>query len=62
LREARAEADQVRIARDVSMMFDELQALAVTLADKHADQVRLQADVERLATELEQARRPCGGS
>ena len=40
------------------MMFDELQALAATLADKHADRVRLQADVERLASELEQARQP----
>jgi hypothetical protein len=39
-------ADQVRMARDVSVMFDELKALA----DKHAAQARLQA-------ELEQARR-----
>ena len=39
-------------------MEDKLQALAATLADKHADRVRLQADVERLATELELAQRP----
>jgi hypothetical protein len=43
----RAEADQIRMAHDVSMMFDELKALA----DLHADRTRLQA-------ELEQARLP----
>jgi chromosome segregation ATPase len=56
LQEAQAEAghakaDQVRMARDVSMMFDELK----TMADKQAD---LHADRARLMTELEQARRP----
>src|SRR3954447_11669976 len=53
--EARADADyikadQVRMARDVTNMFDELRALA----DKHAE---LHADRARLQTELEQARR-----
>jgi hypothetical protein len=52
--EARAEADhaksdQVRMARDVAVMFDELKALT----DKHAE---LHADRTRLQTELKQAR------
>jgi chromosome segregation ATPase len=56
LQEALAEADhaksdQVRMACDVSVMFDELKALA----DKHAE---LCADRAQLQTELEQARRP----
>jgi hypothetical protein len=42
-------------------MFDELKALTDRHADLHGDRARLQADVERLAAELEQARRPCGG-
>jgi hypothetical protein len=53
-----AAADQVRVARDVTTMFDELKALADRHAELHADRARLQADVERLASELEQARRP----
>ena len=46
-----AKADQVRMARDVSMMFDELRALA----DKHADRARLQAGLERLQDERNSA-------
>jgi chromosome segregation ATPase len=61
--EARAEADhakadQVRMARDVATMFDELKALADRHAEMHADRARLQAGVDRLAAELEQAQRP----
>jgi chromosome segregation ATPase len=61
--EARAEADhakadQVRMARDVATMFDELKALSNRYGELHADRARLQADVDRLTTELEQARRP----
>ena len=53
--EARAEADhakadQVRMARDVATMFDELRAMADRYAELHADRGRLR-------TELEQARR-----
>jgi hypothetical protein len=56
LQEARADADhakadQVRMARDVTMMFDELKALA----DRHAE---LLTDRARLQTELEKARQP----
>jgi chromosome segregation ATPase len=51
-------ADQVRMARDVAKMFDELRALTDHHAKLHADRARLQADVDRLAAELEQARRP----
>jgi hypothetical protein len=63
LQEARAEADhakadQIRMALDVSVMFDELKALADRHAELHGDRARLQADVVRLAAELEQARRP----
>jgi hypothetical protein len=43
--------DQLRMARDVAPMFDELKALAERHADLHADRARLQA-------ELEQAQRP----
>jgi predicted RNase H-like nuclease (RuvC/YqgF family) len=55
VQEARAEADaaksdQVRMARDVTVMFDELKALADRYAELHADRGRLRA-------ELEQARR-----
>jgi hypothetical protein len=62
LQEAQAEADhakvdQVRMARDVATMFDELKALA-DRHTVHSDRARLQADVERLTTELERARRP----
>jgi chromosome segregation ATPase len=55
LQEARTEAnhakgDQVRMARDVATMFDEMKAVA----DKHA---ALYADRARLESELESARR-----
>jgi hypothetical protein len=46
------------MARDVSVMFDELKALANRHVELHGDRARLQADVDRLAAELEQARRP----
>ncbi|GEO43553.1 hypothetical protein SAE02_77010 [Skermanella aerolata] len=46
-----AKADQVRMARDVTMMFDELKALADRHAELHTDRARLQ-------TEMEQARLP----
>jgi hypothetical protein len=42
-----AKADQVRMARDVSVMFDELKALADKHAALHADQMRLQAELEQ---------------
>ena len=48
-----AAADQVCMAPDVAIMFDELQAIA----DRRPG--RLQADVARLTTELDQARRRC---
>ena len=47
-----AAADQVCMAPDVAIMFDELRAIA----DRRPG--RLQADVARLTTELEQAQRP----
>ena len=52
LQKARAEADhaksdQVRMARDVATMFDELKALADRHAELHADRARLQAELER---------------
>jgi hypothetical protein len=50
LQEARAEtdhakSDQVRMARDVSVMFDELKTLADRHAELHANRVRLQAEL-----------------
>jgi hypothetical protein len=62
-REARAEvdhakADQVRMARDVAAMFDELRAMADRHAELHADRARLQAELERERVELVKARRP----
>jgi hypothetical protein len=51
-------ADQVHLARDVTTMFDDLRALADRHTELHTDQARLQAAVDRLASELEQARRP----
>jgi hypothetical protein len=48
----RAAAVQVRMARDVSVMFDELLRV---MADRHAE---LYADRARLQAELERARRP----
>jgi hypothetical protein len=53
-----AKADQVRMARDVATMFDELKALADRHADLHSDRARFQAELERERAELEQARRP----
>jgi hypothetical protein len=50
-----AKADQVRMARDVTTMFDELKVMANRQVELHADRVQLQADVDRLAAELEQA-------
>jgi chromosome segregation ATPase len=63
LQEALAEAnhaksDQVRMARDVSMMFDELKALADKHAAVHADQVRLQVELDQARAELVKAQRP----
>ena len=51
-RKARAEADhakadQVRMARDVIVMFDELRAMADRHAELHADRARLQAELAR---------------
>jgi hypothetical protein len=45
-----AKADQVRMARDVTVMFEDLRAMADRYAELHADRGRLR-------TELEQARR-----
>ena len=53
-----AKADQVRMARDVATMFDELKAMADRHADLHADRARLQAELEQARTELARARRP----
>ena len=50
-----AKADQVRMARDVTTMFDKLKAMANRQAELHVNRVQLQADVDRLAAELEQA-------
>jgi hypothetical protein len=61
--EARAEADhakpdQVRMARDVATMFNELKALAGRHAALHVDQARLQAELDQARAELARARRP----
>jgi len=53
-----AAADQVRMARDMSIMFDELKALADKHAAVHANQARLQAELEQARAELAKARRP----
>jgi hypothetical protein len=37
LRAAHAKSDQVRVARDVAVMFDELKALADRHAEMHTD-------------------------
>ena len=63
LQEARAEADhaksdQVRMARDVVTMFDQLKELTDRQAELHADRARLEIEADRLRAELEQARRP----
>ena len=60
LQEARAEAnhskaDQIRMARDVAAMFDELKALADRHTEMHADRARFQAGVERLQDERNSA-------
>jgi hypothetical protein len=56
--EARAEAghaksDQVRMARDVSVMFDELEALADRHAELYADRARLEAELGHARQEAE---------
>ena len=53
LQEARAEADhakadQVRMARDVATMFEDLQAMSDCQAELYADRVRLQVELERM--------------
>jgi chromosome segregation ATPase len=53
-----AKAEQVRMARDVATMFDELKALADRHAALHADQARLKAELEQARAELARARRP----
>jgi hypothetical protein len=53
-----AKADQVRMARDVAAMFEDMRAVADKHAELHADRARLQAELERAHGELEQARRP----
>jgi chromosome segregation ATPase len=53
-----AKADQVRMARDVATMFDELKALADKHAALHTDQARLQAELDQARAELATARRP----
>jgi hypothetical protein len=40
-------ADQVRTARDVATMFDELRTLTDRQAELHADRARLQAELEQ---------------
>jgi hypothetical protein len=55
---AYAKSDQVRMARDVAVMFDELKALADKHAALHADQSRLQAELEQARAELARARQP----
>ena len=64
LQEARAEADhakadQVHMVRDVSMMFNELRALAdrhTALHSDRADRARLEAELERERAGLVRAR------
>jgi predicted RNase H-like nuclease (RuvC/YqgF family) len=46
-----AKSDQVRMARDVATMFDELRALGDKHAELHADRARLGAEVERIRDE-----------
>jgi hypothetical protein len=53
-----AKADQVRMARDVTTMFDELRALADKHAELLADRARLQAELDQTRAELTRARRP----
>jgi hypothetical protein len=42
-----AKADQVRMARDVATMFDELKDLADRHAELHADRAQLRAELAR---------------
>jgi chromosome segregation ATPase len=61
LEEARADADhtkadQVRMARDVATMFDELKALADRHAEPHADRARLEAELERARQDADRQR------
>jgi hypothetical protein len=51
-----ANADQVRMARDVTTMFDELKALVDRYAEMHADRARLQVELEKERAKLERAR------
>jgi hypothetical protein len=46
------------MARDVSVMFDELKSLADKHAALHTDQARLQAELEQARAELARAQRP----
>jgi hypothetical protein len=41
-----AKADQVRMARDIANMFEDLRAVAARHAELHADRARLQAELE----------------
>jgi hypothetical protein len=52
-----AAADQVRMAWDVTTMFDELKAMADRHAELHADRARLAAELERERAERVQAQR-----
>jgi predicted secreted Zn-dependent protease len=54
---AYANTDQVRMARDVAVMFDELKAMADRHAEMHADRARLQAELEQSRAELARAKR-----
>jgi hypothetical protein len=51
-----AKADQVRMARDVTTMFDEMKALADKHAELHSDRARLQAESEQRTRELDRLR------
>jgi hypothetical protein len=52
-----AKVDQIRMARDVSVMFYELKALADRYAELHTDRARLQAELDQARAELQE----CGG-
>jgi hypothetical protein len=51
-------ADQVRMARDMTTMFDEMRILADKHAELHVGQARLQTEREKERAELQWARRP----
>jgi hypothetical protein len=57
LQETQAEADQVRMVRDVATMFDELKVLTDKHAALHADRARLEMELEKERAELARARR-----